>query len=153
MFLKTHCTEDDKRKSIRKANIANEIQNHSSQAKLGNGDTMTNLSLTSLYRYIFHHYDDYKICKTLCDELVISSQQLRQRNNSSGLGATSAVRSIFELYKDVCKTLPGFLNKHVIDTGDDSSTSLNKIYRDNFSDTEWKNIKLFEHHFKKFNDI
>ena len=145
-FLHSHSSEEDKRKSIRKFNIASEIRRYTHQTEIS--DTELKISQTSAYRYIFHHYDDYQVCKSLCDELIRSHVPKQSVQLSSVSG-----RSIYELYKEVSKAFPKWLDTFIHDVENYGNTSLHDSYRDEFSALEWKAIKLFEYHFQKFSTV
>ena len=103
------------------------------------------ISQASAYRYIFHHYDDYQVCKSLCDELMPSHNPKQAVEISS-----ASQRSIYGLYKEVSKSFPKWLDTYIPDREYDGNTSLHETYREEFSESEWKAIKLFEYHFNKF---
>ena len=145
-FLHSHSSEEDKRKSIRNFNIASEIRRYTHQTEIS--DTELKISQTSAYRYIFHHYDDYQVCKSLCDELIRSHVPKQSVQLSSVSG-----RSIYELYKEVSKAFPKWLDTFIHDVENYGNTSLHESYRDEFSALEWKAIKLFEYHFQKFSTV
>ena len=147
-FINSHSSKEDKRKTIRKFNIASEIQKYTDQAEISDKDMK--ISATSAYRYIFHHYDDYVVCKSLCDELIQSRMPKQPAQTSS-----ESRRSIYELYKEVSKSIPKWLNTYtsIPDVEFDADTFLLETYREEFSESEWKAIKLFEYHFKKFDNV
>ena len=148
-FINSHSSKEDKRKTIRKFNIASEIQKYTDQAEISDKDMK--ISATSAYRYIFHHYDDYLVCKSLCDELIQSHIMPKLPAQTS----SESRRSIYELYKEVSKSIPKWLNAYtsIPDELYDADTSLHETYREDFSESEWKAIKLFEYHFKKFDNV
>ena len=89
------------------------------------------ISQTSAYRYIFHHYDDYQVCKLLCDELVRSHVPKQSIQSSSG-----NEKSIYELYKKVSKSFHKWLNTYIPDVENDGNVFLQEAYRDEFSESE-----------------
>ena len=147
-FINSHSSKEDKRKTIRKFNIASEIQKYTDQAEISDKDMK--ISATSAYRYIFHHYDDYLVCKSLCDEMIQSHMPKQPAQTSS-----ESRRSIYELYKEVSKSIPKLLNSYTSIPYEayDAGTSLHETYREEFSESEWKAIKLFEYHFKRFDNV
>ena len=149
-FINSHSSKEDKRKTIRKFNIASEIQKYTDQAEISDKDMK--ISATSAYRYIFHHYDDYLVCKSLCDELIQSHMPMPKQPSQT---SSESRRSIYELYKEVSKSIPKWLNTYtsIPDEEYDADTSLHETYREEFSESEWKAIKLFEYHFKKFDNV
>ena len=104
------------------------------------------LNTTALYRYMFHHYDDFKICKTVCDELL-STRQSKYKDTSP--------TSTFDLYSEIAKhdlfsklyysNICGQLQLDSLNI-----PSLQEQYKANFEPESWAKIKLFEWHFSKF---
>lgn len=142
-YVKSHHKANDKIKEIRRNIIVREISGHKDSIKNeGNGTRF--IKFSSVLRYLFSHYDDLEICKALCKDA-----------EKTILGKDGAFsKTTYELYKAiVCSPAlnsdlyPILFNDLNVD--ELNILSLEKDYKKDYNDDQWKKIVLFEWHFNK----
>lgn len=138
-FLKSNYNQEDKKKIIKRENILHELKHHKSG--LTEEESITRIHITSFYIIILHHYDDFKICQKVCDELL--NRKCFKANNTSG-------KSTWDLYNEIVKEdlfSASYFQRVCLKINLDIP-SLQKQYKNNFSKEAWEIIQLFEWHFK-----
>lgn len=144
-YLRKHHTENDNLKEIKKFNVLRELQKHKNSPILEEEETIF-VTILSVLRYIFNHVDDSHQCNKIAVEIT---------SNLQNSPAIQTLGSHLDLYKAVAKfKIKGNFAKQILDEIDFDSfetSCLHDCYQDQFHETEWQQICLFEHHFYKFN--
>lgn len=76
-FLRQYHSPSDKIKKVKRSNIISEFKTH--QVSLKEKDGILYITITSVLRYIFHHYDQQAICRECVHEIQqkISNEKLK----------------------------------------------------------------------------
>ena len=98
-------------------------------------------SKMAVFKYIFHHTDDYAICHDLAECLI-----------SRDISPTP-VTTAFDLYCRIAEknSLNELLSSIGLDFNLKDQTLLIE-YKNDFSDRQWAKICLFEHHFCMYDE-
>ena len=141
--LKTSHRETDLAKGIRSDNILRELRTYKCGLTENTGDRF--VSITSVIRYLCHHYDDYAVCK----EFV---HPVQSKISNSHVVTDSG--SILEVYKKVTQTplKHTLLEKLQHDKVMLDELHISTLYHDHkvhFTEKQWWRICMFEWHFSR----
>ncbi|CAC5412713.1 UBE2D [Mytilus coruscus] len=131
-FIRERQTPDDKK--LHKHNVLREFKGHKEGIKdLTHGKAVTT---TSVSKFIFNHFDDYKVCHEIGTDISNCFFSEKTKTNT---------KTLLDLYKSVaevdlnCFNDPEFREVYV------PTLAIN--YRSLFIDQEWDKIILFETHY------
>lgn len=146
-FLRQYHSPSDKIKKVKRSNIISEFKTH--QVSLKEKDGILYITITSVLRYIFHHYDQQAICRECVHEIQqkISSEK------------TQAPCTVEEIYKRITNLAfrSSVIENHIFQNIDINETDIPSLYiqyKTDFSNVEWTKICYFEFHFcKRLEDL
>ncbi|CAC5363774.1 KIF21 [Mytilus coruscus] len=101
----------------------------------------TRIPILSIFRYLFSHFDDFRVCAELCNDVI---EHCTSKSQTPTLQKTH-----WSLYEKVKATVftPNQIEIHTIIKESDLEF-LDTNWKENYSETEWDRIKLFEWNFQ-----
>ena len=142
-FLKQNRTNQDS-KIIKKQNILREISTFKNG--LFEDDGVKKLRVTSVFRYLFSHFDDYEICQELCQDIICHStgNQTKEKQDS---------KTNFNLYQKLISSCIIYHNEQSAKIQDSELEYIQLNHKNLFTDSDWNQIKLFEWNFQNYTSV
>ena len=140
-YLRDHEDHSDT-SGIRKGNILRQVSKYKDGIRVNEG--VEQLPVASVFRYMYQHMDDFKICQNFCSAVIESAL---------GKQPTKVVRHNLSLYNDIIgSNFSNFQNLATADINISNSDLefIGEAYQYNFSSIQWKKIQLFEWHFQNY---
>ncbi|CAC5397541.1 unnamed protein product [Mytilus coruscus] len=101
----------------------------------------TRIPISSICRYWFSHFDDFRVCAELCNDVI---EHCTSKSQTPPLQKTHW--SLYEKLKATVFT-PNQIEIHTIIKESDLEF-LDTNWKENYSETEWDRLKLFEWNFQ-----
>ena len=148
-FLRSNRSQSDITREVKKDNVHRELKGYKEGIREKDGQKYC--SLTSFYRYCFHHYDAFDICKTICSEITL--QTLSSANTlDSAEGEKIQDKSTLNLYHTLIRSniLDDVPNDYIPSSEQDIRYVVNEYkYIPEFKENNnWNKILLFEEQFQ-----
>lgn len=137
-FLKENQIDSDA-KIIKKQNIIREVAKY--KDRLHEEADGTRIPISSIFRYLFSHFDDFRVCAELCNDVI---EHCTSKSQTPPLQKTHW--SLYEKLKATVFT-PNQIEIHTVIKETDLEF-LDTNWKKNYSETEWDRIKLFEWNFQ-----
>lgn len=137
-FLKENQIDTDA-KIIKKQNIIREVAKY--KDRLYEEADGTRIPISSIFRYLFSHFDDFRVCAELCNDVI---EHCTSKSQTPPLQKTHW--SLYEKLKATVFT-PNQIEIHTVIKETDLEF-LDTNWKKNYSETEWDRIKLFEWNFQ-----
>ena len=151
-ILRKNKSTNDLTKRVKKGNIIQELKCHKEGLIEIGGQIYC--SLTSFYRYIFHHYDGFEFCKLVCDDIILKTMFPEKSTSQSDKTEYAKDTSTLNLYRTLITT--NILDDVAENYTPDSESDVRFLVSDyrfipEFTENgNWAKILLFEEQFQNY---